>query len=369
MISNDLPSPLKLKIRSFFYNAQHLERAKHFNALMDNMSPDLRGEVALILNAAFLEKLPIVTRCHEDERHNVVTSLAVALASAAYPPQENIMKPGQLATEVHIIKRGVIAVNKSSIIPPSFVAEQVGSPAAVPIDSILASINQEILTQGMSFGNDMILTDARRRYSAVSLTFCEVHILTKVALSRVFSENYFPKTAKNLRQYAIKMALQIKFVQAARVIHAKERKGAALKRQKRNGSRARETNDAAAASQSARSSDAARSQFQDGSKSGSGSGTDLVPGSGPGTESVPLASAATHEPNETHRTTALPAIKTHPSSTASRPSLSSEAVLDRIDDVVNMLEDISGRLKVLEDNNNSGGSDQFVIGKHPSQHY
>ena len=69
-----------------------------------------------------------------------------------------------------------------------------------PLKSVLRKIDSVVKPRNTCFGDDMVLTEYRRRYSVVSLTFLETHVLTKKALSKVLQENYLPGTRKMLRK-------------------------------------------------------------------------------------------------------------------------------------------------------------------------
>ena len=216
----ELPNDLRIELRRYFYYTEGLQRNRYYQRLLHDMSPELRGKVALVLNLNWIEKIPFVAKSPIGEQAVFVRCLALELTHLAFPPNEMIIKASNLCNELMILGRGVAIKHGTSLQPPL----EGGSQRIRSImGKLFASATQQIFVAGQCIGLDFILTNHRRRYSVLSASYLDVHVLTKPALMRILKENHLPMTKKALRLYSVKLAFRIKFVQFARMERAKRR--------------------------------------------------------------------------------------------------------------------------------------------------
>merc|ERR1712072_1452397 len=69
------------------------------------------------------------------------------------------------------------------------------------------------LSKGRFFGENMILTNAKRTAAVRTLNFVDVQVLSRSRLSYIFSNGGFDATKKMVRQKAIRLALTRMFVE------------------------------------------------------------------------------------------------------------------------------------------------------------
>ena len=82
-----------------------------------------------------------------------------------------------------------------------------------------------VLSAGQFFGEDFILTSARRHYQATVLTYLDVYALEQEKMQEVLDDGDFPATTKLIRRATLRMALRKKFLEVAAAV--KEKRGLA----------------------------------------------------------------------------------------------------------------------------------------------
>lgn len=247
MEEQKLPNDLRVKIRGYFHYTAKQYRNEHYHQLLSEMSPEMRGEVFRRVNAKWVVKLPFIHCTTEFERRSFITSLSAALVQGIFPPQERIIRPGEVSRELYIIERGVVMMNRSYFTPPERISEDEGIPSDflqaqtenkenggikhIDLTSTLNAAEKVILMHGDTIGEDMILTNARRRYHCLTCTFVEVHKLSRRALLEIFKTGAFPETYKRFKKHVIKLAFRTKSVQVLKQIYnSRKREAAALQR-------------------------------------------------------------------------------------------------------------------------------------------
>eukprot|EP00500_Bicosoecida_sp_ms1_P000700 CAMPEP_0203808006 /NCGR_PEP_ID=MMETSP0115-20131106/1370_1 /ASSEMBLY_ACC=CAM_ASM_000227 /TAXON_ID=33651 /ORGANISM="Bicosoecid sp, Strain ms1" /LENGTH=879 /DNA_ID=CAMNT_0050716689 /DNA_START=358 /DNA_END=2994 /DNA_ORIENTATION=- len=173
-----LPNDLRLQLREYFDHCRQLHRNKYYQGLLLQMSPSLRKAVAMHCHSVWIRAVPFFNAPEDDERSEFVASISVVLVPMAFAPLEKIVLEGEKTSKMYIIQRG-LAIRRGNL-----------------------------LTTGDFFGEDMILTNARRAYSVRSLTFLDVYSLSKRGLRDALNAGEFAKTKKLIRRAAIKLALR-----------------------------------------------------------------------------------------------------------------------------------------------------------------
>jgi len=222
MEEQSFPNSLRIRLREYFHYTAKQSRSEHYRQLFDEMSPQMRGDVYRRVNAVWVSRIPFLYCASPFERQAFITALAMKLMHQVYPPRERICNPGEISQLFYIIQRGVVLLNKSYFVPPDLGDNEDGIPI-VDLSHTLGASEKLVLTRGKTFGEDMILTGARRRYHCLSLTYVEVHTLSKDDLEEVFEEDAFPDTFRKFRRHVIKLAFRTKFVHVAKIFQAQER--------------------------------------------------------------------------------------------------------------------------------------------------
>lgn len=150
-----VPKSLRQKLREFF-RFKFMNRGVHsYNALLTDMSPALRSEVVLYINAPWVRKVHLFQNCPSE----MVTLIAFALEQEAFPPRELLIKSGEISNKLYIIKSGVIA-----------------SPTRVYI-------------KGQVLGEDCLaISPQRRYYNARTMTYVDVYVLHLRELNEILQQ-------------------------------------------------------------------------------------------------------------------------------------------------------------------------------------
>jgi hypothetical protein len=79
MSENHMPNDLRIRLREYFQYSKQLNRQRYYQALLMEMSPSLRGEVANFINSAWLENIPFFNPPHMlvDERETFCTAISL----------------------------------------------------------------------------------------------------------------------------------------------------------------------------------------------------------------------------------------------------------------------------------------------------
>jgi len=170
MEDQDLPQPLRLRIREYYRECAHMQRVKSYRELTNLMSIPLRGEVALHTYYKAVLNVKYFKDCCRD----FLIEVALSLEGMVYAPREFFPQFGRL----WVIDRGAACREGIVFVP------------------------------GAVFGEDMVIDalQLQNKATALALTFCEVQCLTKVRLTEIVKD--YPREAKIIRKAAIKMAFQ-----------------------------------------------------------------------------------------------------------------------------------------------------------------
>jgi len=181
MGEKNLPTVLRIKLRDFFRFRRHNVTAADTDSLLRQMSPMLRSEVTLHVHSRWITRVAAFQKCDPAFVHAVTMNLT----TEAFSEGEPIVGPGQPATKMYIVERGIIHVGDSST----------------------------ICTHGDAFGVDMIFRRGtfRRMYTCFTLTNAVVMVLHKQTLFRLLDE--FPQQGRALRKYVIHTVFRTNILQ------------------------------------------------------------------------------------------------------------------------------------------------------------
>lgn len=180
----ELPMELRYRLREYFRESQHMCRVLRYTELTDQMSNNLKGEVALQTTQLWIRQVWYFANCRRD----FVIQIAQSLSPQLYATREVFPSTGVL----YILERG------------------------------LCARGGHVLIAGGTWGEDMILESKTLldTTSTIALTYCEVWTLAKPDLIAVCA--MFPRERKRIRQATVKLAVirgTIKLAQHFRFEH------------------------------------------------------------------------------------------------------------------------------------------------------
>lgn len=100
MDSKHMDLKLRNRLRKFFRHRRSLEQEENHMALLEKMSPTLRGEVARSVSKEWLQRVPWL----KNGTQGFIASVAIALKTELYAPQEAIV-----GTQLRVLTKGVVA--------------------------------------------------------------------------------------------------------------------------------------------------------------------------------------------------------------------------------------------------------------------
>eukprot|EP00937_MAST-01D_sp_MAST-1D-sp2_P002484 g2484.t1 len=176
MHETKLPPDMRLDLRAFFHHCKHLNRVKSYQSLLEHMSPQLRGMVTKFVHGPAISKVYFFNVDDAEERNRFITQLSMRMSTAAYAPQETVIAHGSLADNFFLVESG------------------------------LASKEGVLYTKDGFFGEDFILTDARRLYKVIAVQFLDCYVITRNSLYEVLESDGFPGIARKLRMAKLRLA-------------------------------------------------------------------------------------------------------------------------------------------------------------------
>lgn len=173
---------LALRLRAYFRYKRHSTSFKSWHALLANMSPTMRGDVAIQLNKGWMSGITYF----EGIPQAVAIELSFTFVLETYPPSENIINEDDESNALFVIKQGVV---------------------------ICRGV---VKTTNGVFGEDMLWRTRQRGYRAQSLSFVDTYSLSSSELERVLKE--YPSVAKMFRRIAVRKIVCEKIIEAARIV-------------------------------------------------------------------------------------------------------------------------------------------------------
>jgi hypothetical protein len=160
---------MRVRAREYYRQTRDLRKKLSYGELVERLSPTLRGEMVLQMSRSTLEKVWYLKACEPE----FLVELAVEMMREGFAPREKI--PSE---KLCIVMRGVAA--------------KAGN----------------ILTNGDYWGEDMIVSSRALRdmRHASALTYVEVGTISRDTLEELLEQ--FPKSEREIRQSAMKIAMQ-----------------------------------------------------------------------------------------------------------------------------------------------------------------
>jgi len=174
----ELPNEMRIRLREYFHQTQHVRMTNKRSELLALMSPNLQAEVAWECSKGWLSKIWFL----EGSSNAFLVRLSLRLTARVFAPGE--IAP---AGPMYIVHRGI------------------------------ALFGGRVKGPGRLMGEDMIIISSPRlqnRYSARAMTFLAVFTITREDLNETASN--FPKAAKLIRRKALQLAMKRAFVVEAK---------------------------------------------------------------------------------------------------------------------------------------------------------
>lgn len=176
-----LPKPLRLQAREYFENARGVHAAAHDASLLAQMSPLLRGEIALSANSGWIEQVWFLRGIGTGANASFEEREFIVRLSAALEPQAFLYQERLPLGLLYILRKGVVVKL------------------------------WRFIKAGRVFGEDALLTDVELidHSQAVAMTYAEAYSLHKDSfdgLAALYPE-VWAVVSKRLRNVALRRSL------------------------------------------------------------------------------------------------------------------------------------------------------------------
>lgn len=166
------------RFREFFSNSQNRFRYEFYGELLSVMSPTMRGEICLHQHGAWMSKIPFFNCDDEDERLLFLTVVAQHLKPVAYASGDELVTEGESADQMYVVMRGIVGMFG------------------------------RVKGQDTVIGEDLVLSKGMRDYRVTALTFVDAYELEGSVLKEIVESGKYPRTARSVRWYAIRLAFR-----------------------------------------------------------------------------------------------------------------------------------------------------------------
>ena len=171
-----LPKDMRYKLRSYFHHCKHINRVRSYKHLLEGMSPALRGRVTSLVHGPSLKNVYFFSCADDEETDRFVTQLSMCMGAEAYAPQETVVAVNSIAEKMYLVESG------------------------------LASKEGQLFTKETFFGEDFILTEARRHYHVLAVNYLDVYTIKRDDMQSVLDNNRFPLMKKKIRLAMVRLA-------------------------------------------------------------------------------------------------------------------------------------------------------------------
>jgi len=173
----NLPDTHRPMFREYLANSYDRLQDRLYSDMIDFISPDLQGALAFHCHSRWICKVPFFLCDDDTENGRFVVAVARALKNASYISNEELCAKGDVATNMFILRRGIVA------------------------------FGGKVRTQGRFFGEDMILRHGRRLHTMRALTFVDAMTLLREDLFNLLEQQHFAKTSHIIRTATLRLAL------------------------------------------------------------------------------------------------------------------------------------------------------------------
>ena len=188
----ELPQSDRVRMRSFMTGCKMMQRQEFYQDVLQVMSPQLRGEMAMRQCGDWIAKVRFFCCDDPAERERFTMAVACVLKRACFAGMEPIFKPGDAANRLYIVQGGVVGYQGAT------------------------------LRAGDNLGEEMLMTQARRTLLATAMTFVDMQCLSCDQLYQIFEDGDgdFAETEKLVHKTTLRMALRKHFRTLINIVKA-----------------------------------------------------------------------------------------------------------------------------------------------------
>lgn len=177
-----LPRAMKQRIRSYFLSTRDVQRHLYQRQILQRMSPDLQGDVAMTINRPWISKVSFLRDLldlgSEEQSPRFVVDIALSLNTEVFAQGEVFGKPQVL----YILNKGVVVNTK------------------------------QVLRSGSVWGEDFVLTDTKLQATiqVLALTYVEILTLERACFLAIVEKHRdtFPQLVHRVRRFCARLAAQ-----------------------------------------------------------------------------------------------------------------------------------------------------------------
>lgn len=167
---------LRVKIREYFRYKNQQGSVYDYHTLLEEMSPELRKEVAVSTQTEWVSKLKFMDGTSQD----FMAEMVMKLKHKTYPANEFVVREGDLADRLIFINKGVVVCRG------------------------------RINVAGSIIGEDMLYSHMRRTFNARSITFVSVFELVRIDLEEVLDKH--PLDRVIIKRRAVREAFRVEMM-------------------------------------------------------------------------------------------------------------------------------------------------------------
>eukprot|EP00854_Cymbomonas_tetramitiformis_P020165 gene20165-24136_t len=101
-----LPTVVRQKLREYFKYRSSTPDVKDYHNILTQLSPKLRGEVAMLLDNKWLQSVYLF----QTSPLALVIQVALTIRQQTFPPHETVFEKGTIANNMYIIKKGLVSI-------------------------------------------------------------------------------------------------------------------------------------------------------------------------------------------------------------------------------------------------------------------
>ncbi|KAF0694775.1 Aste57867_14373 [Aphanomyces stellatus] len=171
-----LPREMVITLREYFIHMKDLMNHKYFSRVLDTLSPGLKGTLGVYTSGEWIHRVHFFQGGPTAEHIRFVTAITQHLSPMLFPPNESVIRNGDLTDRMYIIIKGIMA--------------RLG----------------KVIGKGNFVGEDVILGAGVRHYDVRTLTFVETMVLSRTSLHEVL-RGHFPHKKWKIRRASIFLSI------------------------------------------------------------------------------------------------------------------------------------------------------------------
>jgi potassium voltage-gated channel Eag-related subfamily H protein 7 len=180
---NGMPQSLRVRLRQYFRQGRQMQRDRYFKGLLDHMSPTLRSEVTIFLNADQLLGIPFfnIGVSNEHEYHRFLAQITMRMETCLFAAEEIVISFGDRMRGVYLVSKGLAFGGRQ---------EPICKWGVFPV--------------GKWFGTEGLLLQRRHMYEMRALKLLQTEFVAKSSLDEVLDEGDFDMIHRSVRQAVMK---------------------------------------------------------------------------------------------------------------------------------------------------------------------